>query len=656
MPKVYDKKKDKEEEGLSPEDKLIARYKKEWNAWYPVLETWHINRFNKNYELYTGNIDIKGTQSSISDPVANELVERVNQKLFEREPKFYVVTPGHNLPKEVSSVITGIATFLWNNPDTIQSTGTSKAKTKVLGREFLVVGNAGTETYFNGEADSADFRPIPIEDVIFDPTKTLKSSDVYYIRQFVSLDELEDLAEVKEKGKVVSGIFKKSAIDELKRQYSEPDGLKEDSTSNFINRSGSSQFQRPSGKIELISRWEGSKLCQIVNWKYIIREVDDPMLLGDDPLDFAMDIEVNKQPYGLSLIDTISGLVNAKNLIINQVIDYGAKALNPPLFVDPSVTVANMKTLRNAWKLGGIVMANAQQAQYGDMPALPAIGFDLMTYLQQRSESTTGIGAYTGGVPNQVSDKTAGTATGIKALIEQAASPIKDRQQNLEESIIEPVINKMLKMTGALMSDKEVKWVLISGEEPKWIRVTKGILTGKITLPDLLTAELIDQESFSEIAQGMQARGLDPNSAVVFDVDWVVRVEAGSMAEVDSAQDIENFDGWVAFCQQMGVPLDVIKIAKERGIKAGIKEPENYIMQQAPQAQGADPQQMMQEQQMQQQQMMQKQQFVQQGQMHDAKMAQEHAKVDQMQTDAMAKKVEVLKKLQEPIKTNRISK
>ena len=638
--------KDKDEELTgSPDQDLIERYHKEWQVNYDVLSTYHVERFDKNYRMFSGNTTTYGTDANMSDPVATELIERVNQKIFEREPKFYVQAPGHNLPKEVTSIITGTAQYFWTNQDVVQSTGTSKAKTKVLGREFLIAGNAGTETYFNVEADAPDFRVIPIEDVIFDASKSLKTSPFYYIRQFVDIADLEKLAEVEEDGKVTSGLFKN--IDGLKSFLKGKDGkLRDDLTDNQVNRTTSDEFRRVRGQVELITRWEGKKCCRIADWQYVIQEYENETL-EDDPLDFAMDIEVPKEPYGLSLLDAISGLITAKNLMLSQIVDFGARALNPPLFVDPNqVSSVNRQTLRNAFKIGGIVMAAPGVAQHYNYPPMPSTGFDLMTYIQQRAESTTGIGAYTGGVPNQTNDKTAGTKGGILALIEQAASPIKDRQQNLEESIVEPVINKMLKTAGRLMSDKETKYVLITGESPKWVKVTKGILTGKITLADLLTAEIIDEETFAEIAQEMLISGKDPRKDLVFDVDWIVRVEAGSMAETDSEQERQAMAEWVAFNSQFGIPMDFMKVSKEMGIKAGIKEPEQYLIEQPQGEQPVDPAMQQQQMQMEMQGQMQQQQMRQQEELHQQKVAQESAKTEGAKADVVGKKAQAIKKLQ----------
>jgi hypothetical protein len=338
------------------------------------------------------------------------------------------------------------------------------------------------------------------------------------------------------------------------------------------------------GPIELITRWEGKNCFRFIvglEEPEYIQEYDEE-ILGDDPLDFAMDIELPKQPYALSYLDFIRGLTKAKDMFLNQTVDYGAKALNPPLFYDPSISPIQKQTLANAFKLGGLVAMNPQMADHKQMPPLNPVAFELLNYMQQRSESVTGISAYLGGITNSESDKTQGTKGGIEALMNASISPVKDRQVNLEESIIEPVVNKWLKMAGALMTENETKFVFISGQSPKWVEITRGILTGKIGLNDLLTAEMITPEQYSELSQVMISEGKDPNKEIVYDVDWLIRVETGSMAEVDQEKEISSFKDWVGFCQQFGVQLDMQKVSATLAQKARIKEPDQYYMTAAP--------------------------------------------------------------------------
>lgn len=563
-------------------DSKISKASDEFTRWLNKLDKYHTNRFDPNYRQYTSYSETKGTSSKISDPLAPELIERVVQRLFEREPKFFALTRGHNIPREITDIISAIPQYYWSCPERVMTSGTMKSKLKVWGREFCTIGNLATEDYYNPKSDTPDTRIIPTEDVVFDPTATLKTSSKYYIRQYVSMQYLEDNIKTVDKDGTVRGIFDKAAVERLKieKQNDKTVGkvIKDDPTHNQINRSGSNMYEKMVDDVLLVSLWEGKKVTRFADWTVIVQEEDDPLQIDDHPFQFAMDIEVPKEPYAFGLLDFIKGLTDTKDLILNQIIDYGSKALNPPLYVDINqVGPVNKVTLRNAFKIGGIVFAPPQSVEHKPMPALPNAGFELLNYLQQRGESGAGIGGYTGGISNQVSDKTKGTATGVKALIEQGSAPIKDRQQNLEESIIEPMVNKWLKMAGNLMGENEIKYVLITGQSPKWVRVTKGLLTGKITLPDLMEAEIVDEEAAGEIATELAIQGKDPEKELIFDVDWILRVETGSMAEVDLAQELENFDQTVQSGIQMQVPLDLQKLWVERAMKAGIKEPEQYI-------------------------------------------------------------------------------
>jgi hypothetical protein len=557
---------------------IATKYYDEFLEWLNVLKPYHTNRFDRNYRQYTAYATTEGTESKVSDPVASEIIERVIQRIFERDPKFNVEAKGNNIPKEIKDILTGAVEYMWNSPEATQASGTMRSRLKVIGREFCITGNVVVETYFNSESNLPDVQIIPIEDVVFDPAKSLKTSKVLYVRKFVSLDYLKDNEEIVDKNGQKKGLF--TNLDKVLKLLADHTKKTNDTTDNRINRSGSDNYTPKTDEIQMITRYEGAKTCRFIvgfeNEAVTVQEFYNDVL-EDDPLDVAMDIEVAKEPYAFGLLDFLNGLTKLKDLFINQLTDYGSKVLNPPLFVDPSLAPINRSTLRNAWKLGGLVFAPPQQAEHKPMPALGSFGFEMLAYLQQRSEGVSGVGAYLGGVPNQTSDKTQGTKGGIQALMSQAITPVKDRQQNLEESIVMPMINKWLKIKGALMSPNEIQDIITNGASPKWIKLTKGILTGKMTIYDMLTAGLLTEEELIEMEKVMLDQGILPDEEIVVDTDWIVSVETGSMAEVDKAQDLENFDGWIQFNQQLGVPVDAEKVSIERAMKAGIKDPEQYI-------------------------------------------------------------------------------
>jgi len=557
-------------------DETTNEYAAEYRRWYNKLEPIWASRFDRNYKQYTAYTEVKGTKSRISDPVAPELTERQVRRLFEKDPVFFALGRGKNIPKPVTELLANIVKYYWTNPEMVMSTGTMKSKLKVSGREFCVLGNTVVEAYYNSVSDSPDMRVHACEDVIFNPAYTLKTSPVHYVRQCVDISYLEDHKEVEIDG-VKSGLFKN--IEEVKAQFED---VKEKSRSDVVNRGDSNaSFEAP---IELISRYKGSSVCRFI---LNATDKDEPIkiqeyksdILGESPLAFAMDIEIPKQPYAISYLDFINGLTQAKDLTLNQIVDYGAKALNPPLFYDPSTLPINKLALQNAYKLGGLVPVNPQMADHKNMPPINTVGFQLLEYIQQRSESVTGSSAYTDGTTNNPSDKTQGTATGISVLTSQAQGPIRDRQQTLEESIVEPIVNKWLKMAAGLMSENEIKYAFISGQSSKWIEFTKGMLSGKITLNDLLVSELITPEEAAELAAILEAEGKNPQTELIFDVDWIIRCESGSMAEIDTEKEIQNFQKWVDFNMSIGLQMDLQKVSDELASKANIKDPERFKLQ-----------------------------------------------------------------------------
>lgn len=597
----------------NPTNALVSQYKKEYTRWLNVLQNYHQERFTKNYQQYTAYTSTRGTHTKISDPVAPELVERVIQKLFSRDPNFLVMAQGKNLPKEVVDVMQSVAHYFWTNPDQIRSSGSLRQKLKVGGREFCVVGNMITETYYNATADSPDFRVWPVEDCIFNPSMTLKTSNKYYFRQFVSAEYLESMVEEKnDKGEVTSGLFNAEAVQSVLVRYRNSQGtMKSDPTPNQVMRSGNNALTHHVEDILMVSCWNPVTLevCRIIDWTEIIQETRDPLGIECFPFDFAMDIEIPKEPYGLSFMDFIAGVTQAKDLFLNQIVDYGSRALNPPLFVDPSAPAINKMTLRNAFQVGGIVFAAPKDAQHAQYPPLPSEGFELLTYLQQRAEGVTGISPYLSGVPNASTDKTKGTASGIAQLTSQAASPIEDRQQNIEESIVEPILNKFFKLAASLMGHEEERFVYISGQSSKWVQITKGMLSGDITLPDLVAVGMIanttpvdpvtNQPSLppdpatgqppvnpkstyllgseaDQLYMLLESQGKNPKTHIIFDADWVVNVESGSMAEQDEQKDLANMQAWVQFRVQYRIPTDFEAISREMGMRLGIKNPDQY--------------------------------------------------------------------------------
>jgi hypothetical protein len=567
----------------------IQEYREEYERWLKELQVYHTGRFSRNYEQYNAYTD-DDEKTTVSDPMAVELIERKIVRMFERKPKFFVQAKGHNIPKEITNIIAAVPTYYWDCPERIKASGSMKSKLKVSSRELGITGNLVNETYYNVKSDTPDCRLKPIEDFIFDPTKTLKTSEVVYSRDFVDLKYIKDNVEILEDGRVIKGMFKPAAVKKIENIYKDST-LTTDNSSNKINRSG--DITEPKvAPIELISRWEGKSCCRFIKGieeseAIVVQEFDS--ILGEDPFDRVMDIEIAKQPYGYSMLDYLNPLTKLKDLFIKQLSAYGSKLLNPPLFVDPNILPVNKATLANAWKLGGLVMADPRMAEHKPMPPMGSFGFDMLGYLQQRGESVSGVPSNLGGMLNPESDKLNKTASGINTMLAQATGPVKDNQETIEEGIIEPMANKWLKMAAHLMGENEIKYILISGESPKWVRITKGLLSGKIKLADLAEAELLKPEEVQEVMSMMYANGQDPEDELLFDVDWIIKVEMGSMAERDSAKEIENLEKWVTFRRDYGVPTDFKKISDEMAARIGIDDPEQYDMQPHSPTQGDNP-------------------------------------------------------------------
>src|SRR4030067_493587 len=133
MSKTTTTKKETSQSATSNENK-IEKYCAEFTRWLDILQIYHNKRFDKNYRQYTGNPATEGTHAKIADPLAAELVERVVQRYFDREPAFYALARGKAVPRDVSDVITNVINYFWNNQDRVQSSGPMRPKLKLAGR------------------------------------------------------------------------------------------------------------------------------------------------------------------------------------------------------------------------------------------------------------------------------------------------------------------------------------------------------------------------------------------------------------------------------------------------------------------------------------------------------------------------------------------
>lgn len=579
----------KKQEG---EGDKVKGHVREYLKWKNNLEDYY-KRFSANYRTYTGyKKDVRGTKSKANDPMAFEFIERQVPHVLDRAPK--VITElktgtyiekimelelppllMQDLIKEAEEIfdksketVTAMLEYTYHSPERAEHSQSMKTILLPVVREFFITGNTCGEVFWNIKReiveedgkpvkrivfDSPDFKAIPIERIAFNPAKTLKTSDVYYVQKFVTYDDLK-AEEAREEEGVISGVYHN--LGKLKEKMSAEKDRTVDAEENLIHRSQDVSSQKLRGPIEILERWEGARITVIAERSVVIRDEYDPLKLGTHPLVFGMEYELTNEPFAMGEIDPIYLMARAKNLIINQRIDLIAKALKPPLRIDPTAPGIKLESLSNAYVLGGPVYGPEGSFEYMQGPSIPQDAFLQPDEFQGRAEAALGLSGYVGGTPQAYTDKTKGTMGGTMALIEQAQPRLALKADLIEQEIIRPILVKWLRMLANLMGENEKKWILVGETNPEWMAVTRDILKGETELP--MGEEDEDREQF--------------------DLAWMVDIETGSMAAADKQTEIANFKDVMQTGNEMGLMLDRDKLWVDLAKKMGFKEPEQYQM------------------------------------------------------------------------------
>jgi hypothetical protein len=198
--------------------------------------------------------------------------------------------------------------------------------------------------------------------------------------------------------------------------------------------------------------------------------------------------------------------------------------------------------------------------------------------LQQAIERAARFSPYATGLPSQQTDKTQGTMGGIQSLQRASEPNFQIKLDALEKSFMRPLARIYLKMIANLMGKNDIRYGLLKDQQPQWVAATKGILTGKATLQDMLIVGMISQDEFELTARILTLENKNPKKHIIFDVDWIVDVRLDNQSEIDKQQKTQQKMGWINWSQQLGVQFSPERTATEIGRESGIENPEELYL------------------------------------------------------------------------------
>lgn len=671
------------------QDKSVRRYIEQWKTWREDLKPYweQINKNQEMYEFYKS--EESETSSDLSLNTAFSMIESMVAKANDSTLNVNVKAKGNNDLQDFEEYVSEIIKDAIEDPDVAAYKGSFRKIKEMFTRELLVKGNAIAEVSYlyktglrevNGEMQKvvlADNPCISIRDlkhVVFNPSVPLDESDVYYGEKFVSYDSLkaQEEKEIEEKDEQGNKTKRKTGnyrnLDALKKAMDENGKIVDHEEDTFI--SAGKKIRRKVEPIHLLERWQGPKLCVIALTKIgsdeddhsgvVIREEYDPLKTNWHPFIIAMDYKIAGRPYAYGEIDAIYKPIRAQDQALNQDVESVQRYLRAGYMVkDPQ---ADLDAILTLIEYGGVTYGDP--AGIGPIQATPppAQAFQLHDVLQQGIERAARYSPYSAGVPNQSTDKTAGTASGIARLQAASEPNFKIKLDILEDAFAKPIGRTYFKMIGSLMGSTEVRYALLRGKNPGWVKATKGMLQGTATIGDMVTIGMIKEEEIQNpefVQQMIYEYGLEPEEyledTVVFDIDWIVDVSLDDQTEADKMEKAQMETQHIMLGLQTGVPINPEKAWKYIARKQGMEDIDELLYTDEEIAQQQQEQMMAQQQQMQQEQMakeqesqqqMAQQQMQQQGRMSELQMQQQA----QMQMQEMQRQAELEKAQLEPMR------
>lgn len=556
----------KKKEAPADRSKQVSEDLAQFRTWKEDLRRYwaEMDRCQEMYEFYKSKSERSESEANVSLNTPFAIVESQIAKENQATMRITVTAKPEKSIGEFDEWVASVLKGAIEDPDVAEIHGTFRKTKEMFSRSLKVVGNAAAEINWCYKTEIRDGEKVVVADnpyvktrhyksVIFNPAMQFDRSDTYYVEDWVSLEDLK-ASEYKD-GK---GTY--SNLDELSVKLKGKDGLRDDSDVQYV--SGDRKVSRKTKPVQVITKWKGNRMTVYATAGSgdgtLIRDAVDPMKLGGHNLLLAMRYQVEGRPYAYGEISAIYKPVRAQDTIVSQ-----------------SIEIVN-KYLRGSYVLGTsndidqfmMVLANGG-AMYGDVSAIanvpvnvpPSGAFQSIDVLQQAIERAARFSLYGSGLSGQSTDKTQGTASGIQSIQAAAEPNVEIQLEDIEDMFMRPLARKYLKMIGRLMGEDESRYGLLEGENPEWVRATKGILTGKATIQDFVMAGLLDAEE----AQGFLTAP-DPvtgapmpipgaNEAFVFDVDWLVDVKLDNQSASDRESEIQKQMGTVDLAMKMGVQL-----------------------------------------------------------------------------------------------------
>ena len=560
----------------------ITRLVTKWRRWRSDLKQYwpEIQKMQEMYEFFKR--EGSETASDVGLNTAFAIVESMVSKLNDTHMKVSVKAHGQNNMDLFERYIGNILKSAIYDKGVEQIAGPFRKIKQIIERDFLVKGNFVAEVGYCYEttlkadgskkvvADNPMVTPLPLFSVTFDSAKTLMTSGEYFVEKYVTMEYLEDRAQVDSTWMNLGDLKESMRDKDDQRTRSAED-------QNFI--SGDYTVMRHAASIRLLEHWKGAKLTVIANDRIMIRSVYDPMKIGSHPLITGMNYVVEGRPYGYGEINAIYKPVRAQDTILNQRIETINQYLRGTVFVDPDSNI-DLDMVAMMLESGGVGYGKGTDVVPLQKPLPPSVAYTETGELQTAIERTARFSPYAAGTPSSGVDHTQGTKGGIIALQDAAEPNFQVKIDDITDMFLTPLAYKYLPMMANMMSATDIRYGEILGEDEPWIGATKNILLGHPTLKDLHAVGMITDAGFAaatttavtDPTTGQPA--VDPqtgqpqttpipgaSTAHMAEVDWIIEVNLDVHSSHDRQARLQTAQSMIQWLQSIGVHFSPARTA-----------------------------------------------------------------------------------------------
>lgn len=570
-------------------DDLAAHYVTCWRSWREELRQYweQIDKNQEMYEFYRRDaVENEFDDLSLNTPFA--IVESIVAKANETTLNVTVKAQGENYLGDFEEWVSAVLKQAIEDPDVAKFYGSFRKIREMFLRDFLVKGNAVAQVNWcykkssGGKvlADNPYTSLLSLKSLVFDPTKTIATSGIYYIEGSAKFSDLK-----------ADGSYKN--LNKIKEKASDEGRFIDTEDQVFILPDR--KVNRKADPIHLLEVWDGDRYLVIADHTVVIKDEKDPLKIGGHNLLIAMNYAIEGRPYAYGEIDGIYKPTRIQDTIINQNIAIINRYLKPGFMLndDQIDTDQFVLLLENGGVLPGNI--NSVGSLSEKLPTPPPQAFTQVQELQQAVEKTARFSLYSAGVTSSSTDETAGTKGGIQSLQAAAEPNFQIKIDTIEDSFMEPLANIYLAMIGENMGPKEVRYGLLQNKSAGWVKVTKGILKGKATITELVEAGIIEQQVADSYTMailptvdplGNPARSLQPipgaDKAVLFDLNWIVKVRLDNQSASMKYQEFSRKLNLIETGLKMGVQFDPVKTIERLGQEMDFSDVCDLIIQPAP--------------------------------------------------------------------------